>query len=172
MLSQRPCKGTHVRIVILSCNRGPQRELGDCDVRHQLNRAWLTRGEAVWQAGWRLFPQSPGSRPGLLLGQGKGLPVPDERAENAVGREHHAERPRRHPQDVGSKQVRRNQNDGRDDPGGHDAGQPEGQEPADAPDEHDPAHAERPRSVTTSQAAAGPRHGVGRLLRHPLLSLA
>jgi hypothetical protein len=64
--------------------RSPQRELGDCDVAHQLvnhqaKRCCLFRYSgwpcsaqiAGWQAGWRLFPQSPGSRPGLVCGRGR-----------------------------------------------------------------------------------------------------
>ena len=56
-------------------NRSPQRELGDCDVAHQLETAGLMRCRlsgkawAEWHAGWRLFPQSPGSRPGAFMWQ-------------------------------------------------------------------------------------------------------
>ena len=43
-------------------HRSPQRELGDWDVAHQLAQP----GSEGWQAGRLLFPQSPGSRPGLV----------------------------------------------------------------------------------------------------------
>ena len=64
-------------------HKSPQRELGDCDVAHQLASkreqepgftvlsVWGEIGGAgcgqvtEWMAGWRFEPQSPGARPGL-----------------------------------------------------------------------------------------------------------
>ena len=59
-------------------HKSPQRELGDCDAAHPPT---LPCSSGVvyleWQAGWRLGPQSPGSRPGLVWRQGLGL-VPQQ----------------------------------------------------------------------------------------------
>ena len=86
-------RDSHPADSIHSQSHSPQRELGDCDVAHQLETAGLMRCRlsgkawAEWHAGWRLFPQSPGSRPGASMSQGSGLPVPSRRpCKQARGR--------------------------------------------------------------------------------------
>ena len=51
--------GSPFRSTGLVRHKSPQRELGDCDV---------AQGLAASHAGWRLAPQSPGSRPGAFMG--------------------------------------------------------------------------------------------------------